>query len=217
MKNRKIELSVNNRKEVIELPINPPTVEFTEAQLNQKIILLNIGEANLKGNRGLTNTSLSSFFPSLQSPFYKYAKKSPKKYIETIKKWKNNKEIIRVIVTDMGVNLAMVIDNFVYSMKEGDEDVYYTIDFSEYRTLNVPSVKRDSKIKGNGLQERPNTKTGVRQHTVVRSDTLWAIAKKYYGDGAQYTKIFNANKDKIKSANEIYPGQVLIIPAQVVK
>ena len=49
MKTRVIELSVNNRKEVIELPINPPSVEFTEKQLNQAITLLNIGEANLNG------------------------------------------------------------------------------------------------------------------------------------------------------------------------
>lgn len=60
MKTRVIELSVNNRKEVIELPINPPSVEFTEKQLNQAITLLNIGEANLKGERGLKYTKLSS-------------------------------------------------------------------------------------------------------------------------------------------------------------
>ena len=58
MKTRVIELSVNNRKEVIELPINPPSVEFTEKQLNQAITLLNIGEANLKGERGLKYTKL---------------------------------------------------------------------------------------------------------------------------------------------------------------
>ena len=74
MKTRVIELSVNNRKEVIELPINPPSVEFTEKQLNQAITLLNIGEANLKGERGLKYTKLSSFFPSEKSPFYKNAK-----------------------------------------------------------------------------------------------------------------------------------------------
>ena len=38
------------------------------------------------------------------------------------------------------------------------------------------------------------------------------IAKSKYGSGSQYTKIYNANKDKIKNPNLIYPGQVLIIP-----
>jgi nucleoid-associated protein YgaU len=41
---------------------------------------------------------------------------------------------------------------------------------------------------------------------VQPGDTLWAIAKKYYGNGAQYTKIYNANRDKIKNPNLIYPG-----------
>lgn len=41
MKTRTIELSVDNRDEVIKLPINPAIVEFTEKQLNQAITLLN--------------------------------------------------------------------------------------------------------------------------------------------------------------------------------
>ena len=212
MKNRTIELSAENRNEVIVLPINPTTVEFTEAQLNQKITLLNIGEANLKGNRGLTGTKLSSFFPSEKSSFYKYAEKKPKEYMDLLKKWKSNNAVVRVIVTDMGINMAMLIDNLTFSMNEGDEDIYYAIDLSEYRTLNVPSVKLDTKIKKNGLTERPNTAKAGCTHTVVRGDALWGIAKKYYGNGAQYTKIHHANTDKIKNPNQIYPGQVLTVP-----
>jgi nucleoid-associated protein YgaU len=49
-------------------------------------------------------------------------------------------------------------------------------------------------------------------YTVVKGDTLWAIAKKYYGSGSQYTKIYNANTDKISNPNKIYVGQVLTIP-----
>ena len=39
-----------------------------------------------------------------------------------------------------------------------------------------------------------------------------AIAAKYYGNGADYNKIFNANTDKISNPNLIYVGQVLTIP-----
>lgn len=52
----------------------------------------------------------------------------------------------------------------------------------------------------------------TRTYTVKKGDTLWGIAKKYYGKGSQYTKIYNANKDKIKNPNLIYPGQVIKIP-----
>lgn len=54
--------------------------------------------------------------------------------------------------------------------------------------------------------------TGNDSYTVVKGDCLWNIAKKFYGKGSQYTVIYNANKDKIKTPNLIYPGQVLIIP-----
>jgi nucleoid-associated protein YgaU len=54
----------------------------------------------------------------------------------------------------------------------------------------------------------PKTKT----YTVVKGDTLWGIAKKYYGDGSQYTKIFNANKNRISNPNVIQVGWVLTIP-----
>ena len=36
--------------------------------------------------------------------------------------------------------------------------------------------------------------------------------QKYYGNGAKYPTIYNANKDKIKNPNLIYVGQVFTIP-----
>lgn len=61
-------------------------------------------------------------------------------------------------------------------------------------------------------------------YTVVPGDTLWAIAKKYYGSGTQYTKIYKANTDLIESTAKahgkkssdnghwIWPGETLTIP-----
>ena len=52
----------------------------------------------------------------------------------------------------------------------------------------------------------------VRTHTVSKGDTLWGIAKKYYGNGSQYTKIYDENTSQIANPNLIYIGQVLTIP-----
>ena len=51
----------------------------------------------------------------------------------------------------------------------------------------------------------------VTEYTVVKGDCLWNIAKEFYGNGAAYTKIVEANG--IKDANLIYVGQKLVIPA----
>ena len=49
-------------------------------------------------------------------------------------------------------------------------------------------------------------------HTVVRGDTLSAIAKKFYGNANAYPKIFDANKPMLTHPDKIYPGQLLRIP-----
>ncbi len=50
-------------------------------------------------------------------------------------------------------------------------------------------------------------------YTVVKGDTLSKISKHFYGDAMKYPHIFEANKPMLKSADLIYPGQVLRIPA----
>jgi nucleoid-associated protein YgaU len=50
-------------------------------------------------------------------------------------------------------------------------------------------------------------------YTVADGDTLWAIAERHYGDGSQYTRIFEANRDQLDNPDVIQPGQVLRIPA----
>lgn len=49
-------------------------------------------------------------------------------------------------------------------------------------------------------------------YTVQSGDSLWKIAKNQYGDGAQYMKIFYANRDKIKDPDMIQVGWDLVIP-----
>ena len=48
-------------------------------------------------------------------------------------------------------------------------------------------------------------------YTVQRGDTLWKIAKEFYGQGWQWRKIYRANST-IEDPKTIYEGQVLLIP-----
>ena len=48
--------------------------------------------------------------------------------------------------------------------------------------------------------------------TVQPGNSLWRIARKYYGKGIQYVEIFERNSHLIKDPDLIYPGQVFSLP-----
>ncbi|MCD6404764.1 MAG: LysM peptidoglycan-binding domain-containing protein [Planctomycetes bacterium] len=62
---------------------------------------------------------------------------------------------------------------------------------------------------GTAPREAP---AGGRIHRVAQGDTLYSIAKQYYGDGNKWKKIYEANKDQLPNANALKVGQELTIP-----
>ncbi|WDI32110.1 Ig-like domain-containing protein [Hyphococcus flavus] len=47
---------------------------------------------------------------------------------------------------------------------------------------------------------------------VQPGNSLWRIARRAYGQGAQYTIIYEANADQIRDPDLIYPGQIFDVP-----
>lgn len=64
-------------------------------------------------------------------------------------------------------------------------------------------------VRTEDLKASGSTSTG-NYYTVVKGDTLWGIAKKYYGNGSRYPEIAKANN--IANPDIIYVGQKLLIP-----
>lgn len=52
----------------------------------------------------------------------------------------------------------------------------------------------------------------INFYEVKKGDSLWGIAEKFYNQSEGWIIIFEANKDKIKNPNLIYPNQRLTIP-----
>ncbi|WP_424974494.1 LysM peptidoglycan-binding domain-containing protein [Dinoroseobacter sp. S124A] len=48
--------------------------------------------------------------------------------------------------------------------------------------------------------------------TVQPGFTLWQIARENYGEGTQFVRVFDANRDRIRNPDLIYPGQVFTVP-----
>jgi nucleoid-associated protein YgaU len=77
--------------------------------------------------------------------------------------------------------------------------------------LIAGNVQGVSEVSISGLKVPP-PKEKVEYYIIVKGDTLSKIAKQYYGDANKYPRIFDANREVIKDANLIYPGQKIRIP-----
>jgi nucleoid-associated protein YgaU len=53
---------------------------------------------------------------------------------------------------------------------------------------------------------------GSRRHTVVKGDTLFSLAQRYYGNRAKWRDIYAANRTVLPSENSLRLGMELIIP-----
>ena len=58
----------------------------------------------------------------------------------------------------------------------------------------------------------PATVSTPRYHMVTKRDTLYALARAYYGDQARWKDIYEANRSAIGDPNMIRVGQRLLIP-----
>lgn len=54
--------------------------------------------------------------------------------------------------------------------------------------------------------------TGLNTVTVEQGDTLWEFAEEAYGDGSEWSRIYQANDEQIEDPHWIYPGQQFVIP-----
>jgi len=58
---------------------------------------------------------------------------------------------------------------------------------------------------------QPDAPVG-QYHTVAKSDTLYSLARAYYGDARRWKDIYEANRAEVSDPNKIFVGQRLIIP-----
>ena len=206
-------LSFNNNEERLRLPVIPSSFEVSIPHQNTTINITNLGEINLIGKTGLATMTIESFFPKQQYSFCLY-KDFPHPYdcIKLLLKWKESGRPIRVIVTETPINYAMAIESITYSEVDGTGDVYFILELKEYKFIKASNVTTTTTANGTTLkvpETKRETKPTPSEYVVKQGDTLWRIAKKITGEGANYKMI--AEKNNIKNPDLLKVGQRLVI------
>ncbi len=212
-------------------PIAPSKLQLKIGNQNKTVTLINEGEINVLKQAGLTEISFDLLFPNVKYPFavYKSGFVRAGSFLEQLEKLKNERKPFQFIVTRTLPDGKMLFDTNMkvsletYDIKEDTShgfDILVSVKLKQYKeygtkTCNITFANAKPKAvvsspKREALKSPAPSKN--KSYTVKKGDCLWNIAKKYYGNGAKYTKIYDANKSKIKNPNLIYPGQVLTIP-----
>jgi LysM repeat protein len=213
------------------LPIPPKKLELKISNQNKTYDLMNYSEINVLKNPGLTSIEFEVLLPNVKYPFamYKNDFQNAKYYLGILENLKVNKSAFQFIVIRKFPNGNSIFDTNIkvsiedYTITDSTDEGFDTkvkIKLKQYREYSTKTVQITIKQYKPPVVTRTVTtnntaasKPSGQNYTVKRGDCLWNIAKKYYGNGSKYTTIYNANRDKIKNPNLIYPGQVLWIPA----
>lgn len=214
------------------LPIPPKKLELKISNQNKTYDLMNYSEINVLKSPGLTSIEFEVLLPNVKYPFamYKNDFQNAKYYLGILENLKVNKSAFQFIVIRKFPNGTGIFDTNIkvsledYTITDSTDEGFDTkvkIKLKQYREYSTKTVKVTIKQYKPPVVTRTVTtnntaaasKPSGQNYTVRSGDCLWNIAKKFYGNGSQYTKIYNANRDKIKNPNLIYPNQVLWIPA----
>ncbi len=111
---------------------------------------------------------------------------------------------VTVVEVEMGDRLLPWIET-------KENNVKYS---SDLRVSRVETEKDYPAVIVDNATESSEAK--VMKYTVKKNDTLDKISARpeIYGTAKKWTLIYEANKDKLKSPDKIYPGQVLDIPRE---
>lgn len=196
----------------ITFPVNPQEYTISVSQKNTLTNVIQLGDVNLIGKTGLREVSLSSFFPA-QDYNFGSSIEDPITTVETLDNWRKAGSPCRVIIGRV-LNMECTIESFSWGEKDPTGDIYFTLILKEYvriKLTKIATTDNQAEIVTTEQRETKEPEKG-KTYTVKSGDCLWKIAKQFYGNGSQYMKIYNANKDKLDNPNRIYPGQILTIP-----
>ena len=130
-----IYLSVNNRADILKIPVLPSQFTISKPQSTETFETVSHGELMLIGSPKLKSISISSFFPIRDYPYLRDKSMKGWEYVYKIDTWIDLKLPIRLIITETPINMAVAVKDFKYTIKT-DGDLWYTLDLEEFNLLN---------------------------------------------------------------------------------
>lgn len=211
-------------------PVTPSKMQTKITGTNKVITLINEGQVNLIKSAGLTEISFELLLPNSQYSFavYKNGFVNAEYYLSFLEDIKLRKQPLSIMCVRKGADgkplyhnsMSVSLEDYTISESAADgTDVRVQVRFKQYRdfgtkTYKVQNGKAVLSQRPRNTASSPAPKSVSKTYTVQNGDSLFSIAKYFYGNGNwdNQCKIINANKNKIVGQNAVKVGTVLTIP-----
>lgn len=209
------------------LPVTPSKLTVQINNANETVTLIDEGEINILRQAGLTEIEFECAIPQVQYPFAVYPAgfQDANYFLDYFEALKTSCKPFQFIVcrrmpqgsTLFDTNIRVSLEDYRISEDAKDGfDLNVKISLKQWKDYEAKTVYVSEDGTQGSVEEQRETDNAptAQSYEVRKGDCLWNIARKFYGNGAKYTVIYDANREVVGgNPNRIYPGQVLSIPA----
>lgn len=182
--------------EVIQLCMTPEVVKAkTEANFRSYNIVEQ-GEIKFPKGEKLTVVSWSGILPGaniLLSNFVTLsAWQPPREIVSDLKRWREDGDKVRVLITQTPINLDVFIKSFDYEMSGGQGNIKYSLELIAAKELRVMTVAESEAAREQELRTRSalKSKTGSR---ISKWNNIWEAAQIMLGNGGDWGRLAERN------------------------
>lgn len=187
------------------LPVTP-FITFKESMSVSTEELLGFGEIDTGSSIKLDSWTCERFFPDYDNNYdfdVSGVKYSSDYYVEVFSRWMKQQQILEFeyySAKKIINHYFCKITGFSHGEKYGNKDIYYTLDFKEYKELKL---NNSYIVDSNAIAESYGSDT----YFVGEGETLITIAAKIYGDSSKWSYLMNNNN--LNNPLDIKVGQAL--------
>ena len=195
----------------LKLPVTPESLDIKIKNKNKTVDLINEGEINLLKTPGLSEVSFSFLLPQNNYHFANNLQ-SVEVYMDKLENLKTEQKSFQFIVYREAygkvlfeTNMKVSLEDYTLSESADDNtDLRVSVNLKQYREWGTKTIKVTRK-SGTSTKKATKKSTSTKSkksssstYTVKKGDCLWNIARRFYGSGTQWKKIYNANKSAIE-------------------
>lgn len=204
----------------LPLSMLPEQLEHKSGASFERYNIIKIGPIEVHNGNELSTFTWSGKLPKRSMKGMSFVKEwywqPPEQVERIIRGWQEFGTILNFMVTETNINYDVKIRDFDIILK-GENFWNYNIELAEHKDLRIYTVQEAANRKMSGKTRIMSNAAFSREkqisYTIKQGDTLWNLAKRYLGNGALYTKIYDLNRDVIGTDPSILrAGTVITLP-----